>query len=163
MNSFIIEIEPKKREWDPLADKVQAELLESGETPQTAVVQTRKLYRIKGNFSPEQAEKIASGLLVDPVIEDYSIVDESPTHKKKEKKPKPGFLLDVWPKVGVTDPIGETVEKGLRDLGMPGDLHASFAQRYLFPKITDSKKLKTLAYRVLANELIHDLHIANIQ
>ena len=46
-----------------------AELIERGEKPINAEVQTQRLFKIEGNFDTTAIEKIANTLLVDPVVE----------------------------------------------------------------------------------------------
>lgn len=167
MNSTIIEVHPRKPEFDPLGAHVRAELIEAGEPPKESSVQTQRLYKIEGDFDAKAIESIAHTLLVDPIVETV-ILEEIPTATKKSKKTpakKPanaGWVVDVWPKPGVTDPVGETVQKGLRDLGYNGSIRTSSAIRYVFPKIKNSRTVEVLARRVLANELIHDIHIRKI-
>src|SRR5688572_8600875 len=96
-NVFVIEIHPKKAAFDPLARQVKHELIEAGEKPAAAAVETVRLFRIDGQFTPQQIEQAAQTLLVDPVVETAVIEDGS--KKKKEK----GVTIDVWPKPGVTD------------------------------------------------------------
>lgn len=155
MNQTIIEIHPKKADFDPLAKQVRAELIERGEPSKTAVVQTQRLFRIEGDFDNTALENIAHTLLVDPIVETVVIVGK----EKKSAKKSGGFVLDIWPKAGVTDPVGETIEKGLNDLGYKPPYHAASAIRYIFPKVKQSRVIEILAKKVLANELIHDIHI----
>jgi phosphoribosylformylglycinamidine (FGAM) synthase PurS component len=166
MTTFTIEIRPKKSTYDPLARGVQAELLELGEKDAAKNVVTERLYRISGDFIPGQMETIADTLLLDPVVETASVSSDEPIVGKKktaEKKPKKkiGFILDIWPKAGVTDPVGETVEKGLRDLSLRGIFHACSGQRYIFPNASNAKTIEALA-RSLANQLIHDINIRTL-
>lgn len=160
MATFTVEIHPKKIDFDPVARSVRSELLEAGEQPKNAEVHTSRLFRIEGNFSEDQVKTVAETLLLDPVVETFEIeADGAKTGKAKKAAVKNGWVLDIWPKPGVTDPVGETVEKGLRDLGFSGPVKAATAQRFVFPKIQDGERIRTLARRVLANELIHDIHI----
>ena len=167
MKSTIIEIHPRKPEFDPLGAQVRAELIEAGESPKEATVQTQRLYKIEGDFDAKAIETIAHTLLVDPIVE-TAFFEATPNPKKKGKKTSvkksasAGWVVDVWPKAGVTDPVGETVHKGLHDLGYSGTFHASSAIRYVFPKIKNNRTVEVLARRVLANELIHDIHIRKI-
>lgn len=166
MNTFIIELHPRKAAYDPLAKSVRSELIEAGENPEQAAVSTQRLFRIEGPLSAEQAEKVANTLLVDPIVETIKVNDLSPQSGKNGKKPKAAksgtgaWVLDVWPKTGVTDPVGETIEKGLRDLGIHGEFHAHSAIRYVFPKIKNADVLKKLAKQVLANEMVNDIIIS---
>ena len=105
------------------------------------------------------------GESVSATIVETAMVKDGPTKNDKPKKPskdQSGWIVDIWPKSGVTDPVGETVEKGLRDLGLSVAVKATSAQRYVFPKIKDAQFLKLLSRRVLANELIHDIDIRKI-
>ncbi len=153
-NTFIIEIHPKKAAYDPLAREVKAELLEAGEKPANAQVETCRLFKIDGDFTPQQIEQAAQTLLVDSVVE-TAFIETKESNKKKVK----GVVIDVWPKPGVTDPVGETVEKGLRDLGFRGDLKATTATRYQFPKAKDARLPKNIIRKNQANELIHDIRV----
>jgi phosphoribosylformylglycinamidine synthase subunit PurSL len=170
MGSFLIEIHPKRAEFDPLGRQVKTELIEAGEDPKKASVETSRLFKIEGNLTPQQAQNAATTLLLDPVVETATVEDLAPASApqkarasagKPAKAPKlrGGFILDVWPKAGVTDPVGETVQKGLRDLGIAGDVKASSAQRYFFPKSSNESLIKRLAKRSLANELIHAIDV----
>ena len=158
MTQTLIEIHPRKPEFDPLAKQVKAELIDRGETPKDAVVQTQRLFLIEGKFDPGAIDNIAHTLLLDPVVETVVIEDKS-AKKGGAKSKTSGYVLDVWPKPGVTDPVGETVEKGLQDLGYPGPFKAASAMRYVFPKIKNAQVIENLAKKVLANELIHDIRI----
>ncbi|MBV9080918.1 MAG: phosphoribosylformylglycinamidine synthase subunit PurS [Elusimicrobia bacterium] len=155
MATFIVEIHPKKAEYDPLARQVKNELIEAGENPKTAAVESSRLFRIEGNLSAQQIDQVASTLLVDPVVE-TAVVDTGAPSKKKQRA---GWVLDIWPKPGVTDPVGETVAKGLKDLGIATDVKTASAQRYFFPKASDGNLILGMAKRSLANELIHDIHV----
>jgi len=156
MPSTIIEIQPKKASYDPMAKHVRSELLEAGEIDKNATVFTSRLYKIQGEFSRDDIQTIAQTLLVDPVVEIIRI-EEALTLSSKKK----GLVLDVWPKPGVTDPVGETVEKGLRDLGYKDPIQASSGHRYFFPTIKNAHVIKTLAQKFLTNDLIHDTSIRN--
>jgi phosphoribosylformylglycinamidine synthase len=155
VSSYTIEIHPKKPAFDPVARQVRAEMLEAGQTPAVSQVQTCRLFRIDGELTPDQVEKIAQTLLVDPVVE--TAVVEDPAAKKKVAAKK-GITIDVWPKPGVTDPVAETIEKGMRDLGFR-NMKATSAIRYEFPKIKESRVVTTLVKKNLANELIHDIRV----
>lgn len=159
---FTIRIIPKKAAFDPLAKSVLSELVEAGETSKNASVKTERLYRIEGPFTGEQIQMISETLLEDPIVE-LAEVEEADQKKSKEKKKadKSVITVDVWPKPGVTDPVGETVEKGLRDMGFLGEYKTISAQRYIFSEVTNPKNVEYLAQKILANHLIHDIIIHN--
>jgi len=164
MASFLIEIHPKKAAFDPLAKQVRSELLATGASKSSAVVFTRRLYRIEGDLSAEQVETIAQTLLVDPVVETSHIENGKASlgpRKRSNKRKQGGWMLDIWPKPGVTDPVGETVEKGLLDLGYHS-LRARSGRRYIFPNINDRNTAQIVGHQFLANELIHVIDIRKI-
>jgi phosphoribosylformylglycinamidine synthase len=158
MSAVIISIQPKKAAFDPLATQVKAELIEAGQKPADAAVSTERLYKLEGNLTDGVVKKIADTLLVDPVVETYTIENDD---KKKNGKTG-GLVVDVWPKPGVTDPVAHTVQKGMRDMGLSQKITASTAIRYIFPKSKETRLIETLAKRTLANEMIHDIHIRTI-
>jgi phosphoribosylformylglycinamidine synthase len=159
MNTVIISIQPKKALFDPLATQVKADLIEAGQKPAEALVSTERLFRLDGELTDKLVEKIAETLLIDPVVETYS-VDRSDAKKKTTKFT--GMVVDVWPKPGVTDPVADTVRKGLRDMGLTQKITTSTATRYMFPKAKETRLIETLAKRTLANELIHDIDIRTV-
>jgi phosphoribosylformylglycinamidine (FGAM) synthase PurS component len=158
MPSYTIEIYPRKNEFDPLAIRVRTELMEAGQPASSAVVLTRRLYRIDGPLTEEQIQTVAKTLIVDPVIETFAIEADGGKNGKKTGKDK-GIIADVWPRPGVADPVGDTLAKGLHDIGYSGTFKTSSAIRYVFPKITNAAVVHTLAKQALANELINDIHI----
>jgi phosphoribosylformylglycinamidine (FGAM) synthase PurS component len=159
MSYVIISIQPRKAAFDPLATQVKADLIEAGQKPADALVVTERLFRLEGDLSEAVVKKIAETLLVDPVVENYT-VESSDAKKKPSKSPYKGALVvDVWPKPGVTDPVAHTVQKGMRDMGLARGITASTATRYIFPKAKETRLIETLAKRTLANELIHDIDI----
>lgn len=151
---FIIEVKPRKAEYDPLSRSVHAALVGDGEAPANAVVHTERLYRLEGELGDADVNRIMTELLIDPVVETGRI-DADDAGAKSAR----GATVDVWLKPGVTDPVGETVEKGIRDLGIAAPVRAASATRYLFPKQTDGAALRRFAARHLANELIHDIRL----
>ena len=159
MTTYIIEIHPKRAEFDPLGRQIKNELIEAGENPKSAAVETSRLFKIEGNLTAQQIDNAARTLLLDPVVETASVESDEPVKSKKPPKARGGWVLDIWPKPGVTDPVGETVEKGLRDLGLSTQVHASSAQRFYFPKVENGDVIASLAKRSLANELIHVISV----
>lgn len=159
MNSFLVELRPKKSEFDPMSRRIRAEIEENGCPPKDAEVMTERLFKISGHFSLEQMKSICDRLLVDPVVEKANVIDLKNTSSKPKKSLSKGWVLDIWPKPGVTDPVAESVIKGLRDLGYKGDFEALSAQRFIFPHVRDSRLIKEIAQKFLSNPLIHDINI----
>ena len=66
------------------------------------------------------------------------------------------MVVDVWYKQGVTDAVGESVMKGLRDLNLEEIQDVRTGMRYRFIGLKDPQVAEKLALAVLINPLIHD-------
>lgn len=82
------------------------------------------LYRLEGDFSQGEAEKIAREVLCDNIVETYAL-DARPADPKT-------VFADVWYKPGVTDAVGVSVLKALRDLKVSSVQRAFSGTRYAF-------------------------------
>src|SRR5438477_4883866 len=103
MPDIVVSIAPKSRKGSARRKEVQSLLAASGRKGVTCEG-VYALYRLEGGPDGNQVEKIAREILCDPVVEDGAVDD----------LPKPSvFFVDVWPKPGVADPVGETVLKAI--------------------------------------------------
>ena len=157
MPSYIVEIHPSKAAYDPLARHVKAELAEQLGADERFDVKTRRLYRIEAAVAEDAVKAAARDLLADPVIEAPDVRAESGAAKKE--KASDDWVIDVWPKPGVTDPVGETVEHALKTLGWTGEIRVAAGVRTVVTKIKDEGVVRALAKATLGNELVHDIRI----
>ena len=163
--SALIEVRAKEARNDTLAREIQRDLQDLnflkrrtkpakvGMSP-TKWVQTSRLYRLEGALQPQELEKIARELLVDPVIEEYTITPLKKSASLSNHNVRTHF--DIWFKPGVTDPAGETIEKGIQDLGVSKPVKARQGMRYSFSHVQDPRKF---VEEVIYNPLIHELNI----
>jgi phosphoribosylformylglycinamidine (FGAM) synthase PurS component len=163
--TYLIEVAHKKGVKDPLAAEVAEDLKQFAGRARCAVA-TSKLYRLIGNLTAEQRARIGSELLSDPVIEEFhdgSNPSPPPSPLLKGRGSKGEGLktvtLDVWYKSGVTDAVGESVLKGLRDLNLNEIEDVRTGMRYRFIGLHDAKTADKLALAALINPLIHDHNI----
>lgn len=82
------------------------------------------IYRLEGEPSAADVEKVTAELLCDPVVE-KAAVDAKPASAKT-------LFADVWYKPGVTDAVGDSVLKAIRDLGIESVRKAAAGTRYEF-------------------------------
>lgn len=108
------------------------------------------LYGLEGNFSLREIERIAQELLCDPIVERF-VIDAKPEDVKT-------IFLDIWFKHGVTDPVGESVLKAIRDLNITTIERAFFGARYEFKEIQDDNRQKNLDERLI---LFANRHLLN--
>ena len=120
-------------------------------------VQSGHLYLIKGNISLSQTRKIAAQLFSDPVIQNYEIESS----KEKRKKEKGVWKVEVCFKEGVTDNVGETGKKGIKDLGIEEIEEVRTGRQYLLYGKISSKEVQNICQRLLANDLIQTYKVVH--
>jgi len=167
-----IEIHPAAHLPDREAARVKSQCQALG-VSSIREVRAARSFLIEGDISPAEIEKIATGFLVDTVVETHQIHNHSVpvgVNPKSEipasKMTGPKSLLNVLYKPGVTDNVADSIKVALRELG-----HAVSAvrtcQKYTFNDDADEADLKRVATKVLANDAIQQvvwgpLHLANL-
>jgi phosphoribosylformylglycinamidine (FGAM) synthase PurS component len=114
-------------------------------------VETAQLYKLVGKLTDAERQRAAQQLLADPIIQGFQAADGA----EETKTPRP-VTIDVWYKSGVTDVIGESVLKGLRDLGIDGVTEVRTGSRYRFWGLRGTAEAQTIADTLLSNPLIQD-------
>ncbi len=105
-----IRIEPANGNHDRLGERLALEAAESGLGSRWSI-QSSRGFLIEGELSRSELERAATAVLVDPVVETYSI---GTNHAPEDGR---GTVVHVLPKPGVTDPEAESALALLRDLG----------------------------------------------
>jgi phosphoribosylformylglycinamidine (FGAM) synthase PurS component len=152
--THLIEIAYKPRVTDPVGKNLAKDIVEL-RLGKIKDVRTGQLYRLVGELQPEQWETIARNLLCDPVVQDYSKGHVAITARSKHSAPAP-VVVDVWYKAGVTDVVGESVLKGIKDLAVASVSEVRTGTRYRFTGISTKEAAQKLALALLANPLVHD-------
>ncbi len=116
-------------------------------------VQTAKVYWLEGDLQVREVERICSELLADPVTQDYhwqrcAGSSESSTLEANS------WTVEVRFKPGVTDAVGDSVVKGIGDLGISGISAAQTGQKYRIFGDLDLDSINTISHSLLANEVI---------
>ena len=105
-----IQIEPAPGHADRLGERLALEAVESGLAGPWSI-RTSRGFLIEGRSREAELERAARDVLVDPVVETYTI-------RPSERRPgRAGTVVHVMPKPGVTDPEAESALALLRDLG----------------------------------------------
>lgn len=105
-------------------------------------IEVRDVYYLHGDISKEQAERIASELLCDPVVEQYRIGDPE------------GFEILYNP--GVTDPKEDSIKKAIADLNITVDA-AKTGTNYIIKGRYDEARLQQTASLFLFNPLVQHI------
>ncbi len=118
-------------------------------------VQPAQLYRLFGHLSPSERERIARDLLCDPIMEQWQLAD-GPTPTDVKSHP---LTVDVWFKPGVTDVVGDSVRKGIDDLGIKSVCAVRTGSRFRFWGLVSQEAAERMARTYLANPLVQEFSI----
>ncbi len=144
-----IDVFSKKKEFCP---KISSQIRDLGIEESTQVY-SKKVYLIDADLKLQDIERIASELLIDPVIEEYSL-----TKGIFEKPPTPNQILITY-NPGVCDSVALSLEKAIRDLSLSVK-KARIAKFYEFQGLSQ-ERIDYLAPKILFNPLIE--HILDYQ
>ncbi len=109
-------------------------------------VRTAALYWIEGHVDAQTLNRISTNLLADPITQTYSYASEvSQTDE---------WTIEVQFKPGVTDAVGDSTVKGIKDLGIIGVKAVRTGHKYWLTGQLTSEVLETIAHRLLVNDVI---------
>ena len=156
-----IEVSYKTEMPDAIGQGIVQDIADLGIDSVTSV-RTAQLYWIEGNIDSRAIERICSELLADPVTQDY-VYSEFNSRAPEQGKVSPpstnAWTIEVRFKPGVTDAVGDSVLKGIRDSGILGVQSAQTGQKYWIRGNLDHARFETIAHRLLANEVIQAFEI----
>jgi len=139
-----IQIEPSPGQMDRLGARLEVEAVESGLAGPWSL-RTSRGFLIEGDISGAQLERAARDVLVDPVVETYTIGQSG------ARAGGDGMVVHVMRKPGVTDPEAESALALLCDLGYAvSNVRTIRTYRIEGP----SGAIPRLIRRVLANEAV---------
>src|SRR4051794_28695826 len=144
-----VEIRPKGH--DAERDRICEEynLLTHGQQTVTVVTHSARGYLIEGGLDREQAGRLTSELLVDPLVETGRLRGLSNEDARTPEAPLATVLL----KPGVMDPAAQSVAEAARDLRIPVESVRTF-RRYFAETTLPAAVRDVLFRKVLANDAI---------
>jgi len=147
-NYWIVEIFKKKNIFDVFGEEVKKSIKELG-IFNIEEVKVSNLYKIEAKTDKKNISKIVKELLVDNVSEDYKIY-------KKGRKKKDYWIIEIYFKEGVTDPVGETARKTILESGILNEVDVKTGKKYYIKGNLKEKDIKEICEKILANTLIHN-------
>jgi phosphoribosylformylglycinamidine synthase subunit PurSL len=139
-----LQIDPAEGRTDLEGRRVMADAAELGVAGPWKIAASRG-FLIEGNLSSEEVRRAAETLLVDPVVEASSV------RPGRHDPEGPGSVVHVLPRPGVTDPVGQSAQSVLRDLGFAAEnVRTIRSYRIEGP----NENLPRLIQRVLANDAV---------
>ncbi len=143
-----VEIRLAPGRTDPVADTTAGQIRELGIDSVHAVATARLFFLVSDKLSADQARQVASDLLVDPVVEAFTLGASDPGEAK---------VIEVHLQPGVMDPVAASTEGAIADMGYPIDAVRTGRRYELTGPVTD-EQLRTIAAKLLANPVIEDVH-----
>jgi len=154
-----IDIYPSEGEPDRHAERIAAEASELGVVKQLGV-KTVRGFLLEGDLDSEQVEQVARELLSDSVVE-RTVVAKLGDPRLHSFSNGHSRLVHVLPKPGVMDPVAQSAESAIQDLGVPVSLVRTL-QKYWLTDMPDDQ-LQRLCEKVLANDSIEQVVIGPLE
>jgi phosphoribosylformylglycinamidine (FGAM) synthase PurS component len=150
---FSIEIFKKKEIPDAEGNDVLASIRDFKINAET--VRVGQYYILEGSPTPVELERIARDILLDPVIEEFSIQSVSlPVQEKIDADAHgPWEVLKLF-HFGVTDNVGETTLNAIKEAGITTVSHVMTGKKYRIGPDLALKHIKEISARILANAII---------
>ncbi len=148
-----IDIYPLQEQPDRTAHTVAAQAAQLGIASDLRVASARG-YLVQGSFDRQAIERAAAGLLVDAVVERAVV---APLGDRALIEPPAGLprLVHVLPKPGVMDPVAQSTQQALENLGLKAEAVRTL-QKYWLPELA-AGPMRFLAAKVLANDAIEQV------
>ena len=142
--STLIAVAHKAGVMDPIGHGLKKDIEELG-LARVKTVRSAQLYRLEGDISARDRDRITRDLLCDPIIQEC-----------EERKAQKFMVVDIWYKPGVTDVVGESVLKGIHDLNIKGIAQVRTGMRYALEGINRREVAEKIAMALLVNPLVHE-------
>jgi len=113
-------------------------------------VRTGGIYWIEGDLSEDEVHRICRELLADPITQEYEFypADSPPS------LPPDAWVVEVRYRPGVTDAVGDSVVKGVRDMGIDSIRRARTGRKYIIRGNLSKDEIETICRRLLYNDVI---------
>jgi phosphoribosylformylglycinamidine synthase len=150
-----IEVRARRGQSDPRGASVLRQIQSLGLERPPRRVEHAAVYLLKGELTAEEVARVAEELLADPVTQSAEV--QSSVGAARERVGSGTAIVEVHPLAGVTDPASESVQLAIEAMlgkrvevrtGERFDLHG-----------TDARVARTVAERLLANTVVHAIHL----
>src|ERR1700722_18092043 len=133
---------------DPLGNAVRQQIAEFG--TQTGPISTSRIFLLETDANRQSVQRIADELLADPIVESAEVFEAAPKDAGKSR-------IEIHLKPGVMDPVAESTEMAIRDMGIEVR-EVRTGRAYLIEGKIPREELRQIAGRVLANGVIESVH-----
>jgi len=145
-----IEVGYKPTATDAMGEGIKKDIEDLGISGVDSV-KIMQLYMIDGDLSEPDVESICENLLTDRITQVYA-------HKGSlvSQDDAGAWVVEVTYKHGVTDAVGDSTVKGIKDLGISGVNSAKTGQKYIVKGSLSEGDIKAICRRLLANDVIQN-------
>ncbi len=164
--TYKIEISHKQHIKDIKAEGIKKDIFDLG-IKGIKEVESILLYGLDGDFTAKEITGICKNLLIDEITQNFKIFPLEKTTNQKNtfpasKKKNNQWLVEVWFKKGVTDTVGETVKKGIRDLGLKNEVNrVKTGCKYILNGNLSKTNLERITTSLLANKVVQEYNTSS--
>ena len=151
-----IEVTYKPNIDDNVGRILRQDIMDLG-IPNVDEVRTAQIYYLEGDIDSDIVYQVASKLLADPITQNFECNDDVASVDLNASKNN--LAIEVQFKLGVTDAVGQSVEKGISDLGILGVKSVQTGRKYWFKGDVNHAQAKTIARHLLSNEVIETFDV----
>ncbi|MEI6437501.1 MAG: phosphoribosylformylglycinamidine synthase subunit PurL [Candidatus Omnitrophota bacterium] len=144
-----IEIKEKPGVFDSVGAGVRHDILDLG-ISSVKDVRAVQVFLLEGDIDRKGAERICRELLVDLVVQDYTLSDRP----AKAAARKGMSEVEIAYNPGVMDPVEASTLKGIHDLGISGVTAVRTARKYIIEGALSPKELEVIKEKALMNKIV---------
>ncbi|MCM8804735.1 MAG: phosphoribosylformylglycinamidine synthase subunit PurS [Candidatus Omnitrophica bacterium] len=148
---YIIEIYKKKNIFDVFGQEIKRSIEELG-IKKVKDVKVSNLYKIECKADKRIIEKIAKELFIDKISDGFYVY-------KFKKEKKNWWIVEVYLKEAVTDPVGETAKTTIIESGILNQVDVKTGKKYYIKGDLNKEEIEEISKRILINPLIHNYFI----
>ncbi len=145
MNNWKVEVFYKPDVPDTVGQGILEDIADLGISGVESV-KTATVYWIEGSLNSHTIKRIGTELLADPITQLFT--SNADNEKIKD------WTVEVQFKPGVTDAVGDSTVKGIKDLGIEGVETVRTGQKFWLSGTLSAEIIESIAQRVLMNDVI---------
>lgn len=160
-----IEVSYKPDVFDAIGEGINQDIVDLG-IDGVEQVRSSHLYWIEGDLTEDDIDEICQSLLADMITQEYRFYDvpmrlaQATQEAGRTDLGEDDYVVEVSYKPGVTDAVGDSVLKGIRDMGIDGVKSAKTGQELVITGKINREQLERISKQLLANEVIQNFTIA---
>lgn len=145
MNNWKVEVFYKPEVPDTIGQGILEDIADLGISGVNSV-KTATVYWIEGSLDSHTIKRIGTELLADPITQVFT--SNADNEKIKD------WTVEVQFKPGVTDAVGDSTVKGIKDLGIEGVETVRTGQKFWLSGTLSAEIIESIALQLLMNDVI---------